>query len=111
MSVPASFHVLEVGGPVLLVVLLAAILGTGLLFALSVAAYLRRRSTQYLLISIAVGALWGRSLVGIGTVYGYVPMPIHHLIEHGLDFLIAVVVLYAVYTQAPGAVSEPKRDE
>ncbi len=94
--------------PLLLVVLLAGI-GTGVLFAVSLLAYARRRSTQYLLVCVAVGALWARSLVGAGTILGHVPMPVHHFVEHSLDFCIAAIVLYAVYAHAPGAVGDAGR--
>ncbi len=88
----------------LLAVVFVAGLGTGLLFLVSLVAYRRRRSAQYALISVAVGALLARSVVGAGTVLGVVPMPVHHFLEHSLDFLIAAVVLYAVYAYAPGSV-------
>ncbi len=94
------------GSPTLLAVILIAGLGTGVLFAVSLVAYHRRRSRQFLLISIAVGALLARSVVGAGTVLGYVPMASHHFVEHSLDFVIAAVVLYAVYAHAPGTLSE-----
>ena len=94
------------GSVPLLVLVVAAGIGTGILFAVSLVAYRRRRSSQYLLISVAVGALWFRSVVGAATVLGYVPMPVHHFVEHSLDFLIAAVVLYAVYAHAPGTVRE-----
>ncbi len=86
--------------PLLGVILLAGV-GTGVLFVMSLLAYLDRRTTRYLLITIAVGALFGRSIIGIGTVFGLVPMPIHHLLEHSLDFLIAAVILYAVVRNKP----------
>ncbi|QAU14137.1 hypothetical protein EKH57_16405 [Halorubrum sp. BOL3-1] len=86
----------------LLAVVFVAGLGTGLLFLVSLVAYRRRQSAQYALISVAVGTLLARSIVGAGTVLGVVPMPVHHFVEHGFDFLIAAVVLYAVYTHAPG---------
>lgn len=81
----------------LLFVLALATIGTALVLLLAVGGYLRRRSTPYLLVVIAVSALFARSLVGFGTLYGFVPMGIHHLLEHGFDFLIAVCVLAAVY--------------
>jgi heme A synthase len=90
----------------ILAVVVAAGLGTSLLFAVSLAAYRRRRQAQYRLISLAVGALLARSVVGVGTVLGAVPMPVHHLLAHSLDFLIAATVLYAVYAHAPGAVGD-----
>ncbi|MFC5279482.1 hypothetical protein ACFPM1_12045 [Halorubrum rubrum] len=89
--------------PILAVVVVAGI-GTGLLFLVSLVAYGRRRSRRHLLISVAVGALLARSVVGAGTVLGYVPMPVHHFLAHSLDFLIAATVLYAVYAYAPGSI-------
>ena len=91
--------------PLLAVVLVAGV-GTGLLFLVSLVAYRRRRSGQYGLISVAVGALLARSIVGAGTVLGIVPMPVHHFVEHSLDFLVAAAILYAVYAYAPGAVGD-----
>jgi len=85
------------GSRALLAVITLAALGTVVVFALSLAAYYRRRETSYLLISLAVGALLVRSAVGFGTVRGDVPMLYHHLVEHTLDFLIAVLVLCAAY--------------
>nr|WP_172861757.1 hypothetical protein [Halopenitus persicus] len=89
--------------PILVVILLASI-GTGVLFLVSVVAYRRRRRSQYGLIAVAIGALWVRSVVGAGTVFGHVPMPVHHFISHSLDLLTAGIVLYAVYMYAPGSV-------
>lgn len=94
------------GSLTLLIVVALAGVGTGILFVVSFVAYRRRRSSQYLLISVAVGALLARSVVGAGTVLGYVPMPVHHFLEHSLDFAIAAIVLYAVYAHAPGSVSD-----
>jgi hypothetical protein len=91
--------------PLLGVVTVAAV-GTGILFLVSLVAYRRRRSAQYALISVAVGALLARSVVGAGTVLGVVPMPVHHYLEHSLDFLIAATILYAAYAYAPGSVDD-----
>lgn len=85
---------------VLGVVFLASI-GTGVLFAVSLLAYRQRRSMRYLLIAVAVGALFLRSVIGAGTVLGYTPMRIHHLIEHTFDFLIAALILYIVLRSGP----------
>ncbi|MGM0606147.1 MAG: DUF7471 family protein [Halobacteriota archaeon] len=74
-----------------------AAIGTGILFVLSVSAYRQRRSTPYLLVTCSIGALVLRSIVGIGTIAGFVPMYVHHLVEHTFDFLIAVTLLAAVY--------------
>ncbi|MWV38527.1 hypothetical protein [Natrialba sp. INN-245] len=89
--------------PVLLAVIVLAALGTTILFACGVVAYVRRRSTRYLLITVVLGLLAARSFVGLGTVFGVVPMTVHHLVEHGLDFTIAVLILYAVYRSGPGS--------
>ena len=96
--------------PLLGVVFVAA-LGTGALFLVSLVAYRRRRSAQYALISVAVGALFARSVVGAGTILGVVPMPVHHFLEHALDFTIAALVLYAVYEYAPGSVGNDARSD
>lgn len=103
------------GSMLLLGVLLLACLGTGLLFGIGLLAWNQRRSTRYLLVAIAVGALFVRSVMGIGTVFGTVPMVVHHLVEHSLDFLIAALVLYAVIRNRPtrlrSTLDEPASEE
>ena len=93
VSYPASMLILAV--------LSLAGIGTGILFSASVVAYRRRRSRRYALITVAVGALFFRSIIGLGTVLGVVPMVVHHLLAHGLDFAIAALVLSAVYRSGP----------
>lgn len=83
--------------PVLVCVIALAVLGTAVLFVAGLVAYSRRRTLRYLLITIVLGILVVRSVTGLGTVLGLVPMTVHHLVEHGSDFLIAVLVLSAVY--------------
>lgn len=83
--------------PLLFVGLLLAGIGTVVLFCIGIAAYRRRRSSEYLLVTLALGALVLRTLVGWGTVVGAVPMIVHHVLEHGLDFTIAVLILYTAY--------------
>ncbi len=87
--------------PILLAIIILAAIGTTILFCCGVVAYRRRRSTRYLLITIVLGLLVGRSMIGLGTVFGLVPMTIHHLVEHSFDFAIAVLILYAVYRSGP----------
>lgn len=89
------------GSVLLLAVIVLAGVGTGILFVGSVLAAWQRKELRYVLISAAVGALFLRSFVGLGTVYGVVPMTTHHLVEHSLDFIIAALVLYAVYRSKP----------
>ncbi|MDQ2049442.1 hypothetical protein RBH26_02990 [Natronolimnohabitans sp. A-GB9] len=88
--------------PVLLTVIALAALGTTILFCCGLVAYSRRRTLRYLLITVVLGLLVVRSFVGLGTVFGLVPMTIHHLVEHSLDFGIAVLILYAVYRSGSG---------
>ena len=97
-------HSLEPSLPLVSVLVLASV-GTGVLFVGSVLAWYHRREQRYVLIMLAVGALFVRSIIGFGTVYGHVPMEIHHLIEHGLDFAIAGLILYAVYRSKPTTTS------
>ncbi len=89
------------GSFLILTVIILAGVGTGILFVGSVLAAWQRKELRYVLISVAVGALFVRSFVGMGTVYGLVPMTAHHLIEHSLDFIIAALILYAVYRSKP----------
>jgi len=81
----------------LLVVIGLATLGTAALFLVATAGALRRKSRPYLLLTVAIGLLVVRSVVGIGTVFGAVPMPVHHLAGHGVDLSIALLVLAAVF--------------
>lgn len=83
--------------PFLFAGLLLAGIGTVSLFCIGLAAYHRRRSMPYLLVTLALGALVLRTVVGWGTALGIVPMTIHHFLEHGLDFFVAATLLYTVY--------------
>lgn len=83
--------------PAVYPVIIVAAAGTTVLFVLSIAVYWRRRSVPFLLVTLAIGLLVIRSIVGFGTVAGQVPMNAHHIIAHGIDFLIATLVLFAAY--------------
>lgn len=85
----------------LLVVLALATAGTATLFVLGLAGYRRRGTVTYLLVTIALGLLVSRSVMGFGTALGLVPMPLHHLVEHSFDFAVATIVLYAIYRTGP----------
>lgn len=86
--------------PVLVVVLALATIGTIILFGIGLNAYIQRRSRRYLLVSGVLALLVGRTIVGMGTLFGFVPMVFHHLIAHTIDFLTAATLLYLVY-QSP----------
>jgi hypothetical protein len=98
------------GSLFLLAVVALAGLGTGALFAVSLLAYRQRRSTRHLLVTLAVGTLFLRSVVGAGTILGYTPMVVHHLVEHTFDFLIAALVLYAVLRTGPTDIDQRIRE-
>jgi len=85
------------GSVFLLTIIALAGVGTAVVFGLSLVAYRRRHEKSYLLISVAIGLLVLRTLVGFGTVRGVTPMLYHHLVEHTFDFLIAALVLGAAY--------------
>ncbi|MFB6151155.1 MAG: hypothetical protein ABEJ40_05050 [Haloarculaceae archaeon] len=90
----------SVEATVLLVLLALAMLGTLALFLVAFTAARQRRSRSYVLLTVAIGLLVVRSVVGVGTVLGRVPMPAHHLIGAGVDLLIALLVLGAIYAVA-----------
>ncbi|MCU4752315.1 hypothetical protein OB919_10000 [Halobacteria archaeon AArc-curdl1] len=80
-----------------LVLLLAlSAIGSLIVFCLAAAAFHRRRSMPYLLITGALGALVMRPIVGTGTVLGLISMQTHHTIEHLLDLIIAGLLLAAI---------------
>lgn len=68
-----------------------------LVVGLAVAALARRRSRSYLLIAAALATLLGRTVAG-WLAMGNVLLPdTHHLIEHGLDGVMALLLIAAVY--------------
>ena len=64
---------------------------------LAVVAFTRRRSRSYLLIVMALGTLLARTLAGGLAMNGVVGVEFHHLVEHALDGVMAVLLLAAVY--------------
>lgn len=96
--------------PVVYPILAVATAGTATLFVLSLVVYWRRQSAPFLFVTVAIGLLVVRSVVGFGTVAGLVPMTVHHLLEHGFDFLIAALVLLAAYVTRSGN-PIPRTDE
>ncbi len=85
----------EVDWHLALLLALSAV-GALIVFSLAAAAFHRRKSLPYLLITAALGALVLRPIVGAGTVLGHVPMGVHHTIEHLLDVVIAAFLIAAV---------------
>lgn len=78
---------------------LAGILA-GVIFLVSFVVYARRRSRRYQLLTVALGALFGRSLVGLGYLTGWISHRQHHLLEHGLDIVIGLCILAALIVMA-----------
>ncbi len=101
VELPAEWVASEFAALLLAGLVLAGI-GTFALFVLSIGAYRQRTESRYLLVVFAVGALAARTLFGWGTVLGLVPMTIHHVVAAAFDFLIALLVLYAVYRSGSG---------
>jgi heme A synthase len=64
---------------------------------LAIAAFARRRSRSYLLIALALLTLLARSVAGGLAVGELLPVGTHHLMEHSLDGVMAVLLIAAVY--------------
>ncbi|MFB6298540.1 MAG: hypothetical protein ABEH56_08485 [Salinirussus sp.] len=90
-------HTVPAVSPALLAAVTLAALGTALLFGLSLAAFVRRRSRPYLLIVGAFAALLGRSAVVGFSLFGTLSPTSHHVFEHVLDVLLVALVVAAVY--------------
>ena len=90
----------------LTVVLLLAGLGAALILGLAIAALLRRRSTPYLLVALAIASILARTVVAGASLEGMIAVGDHHLLEHALDVVMVALVVAAVYTArtAPDAV-------
>ena len=90
-------HVVDATGDPLLGALLAA--GVAVSSALvvgGVLAWRRRRSTPYLLVALALATLAVKGVVGATVLVGLFPTAAHHTVEHGLDLLMAVLLVGAV---------------
>lgn len=86
----------SIGGLLGLSIVIAGLL-TAVLLGLGIAVLVRRRSRSYLLIAMALLALFARSIVAGGTLLGVIAPGPHHLLEHGLDIIMAALVVAAVY--------------
>jgi transketolase C-terminal domain/subunit len=75
---------------------LAGLVGA-VLAGLGLAAFLRRRSRSYLLVALALVALFARTVVAVAAMTGVLDGGTHHLLEHGLDTAMAALVVAAIY--------------
>lgn len=73
-----------------------ATVGSATLVALALVALGRRRSVPYLLVTLALGTLFARAAVGWLTHSNVLVATTHHLAEHGLDALTALLLLGAI---------------
>lgn len=64
---------------------------------IGIQAFRRRRSLSYLLVAAALVVLAMKAFVGGLTVVGVVGLGPHHVIEHGLDLLMAMLLIAAIY--------------
>ena len=81
-----TFTFIGLGGVV------AAILTT-----LAVVAFLQRRSRVYMFVALAVGTLAAKAFIGIATIIGLLSAAHHHTIEHGLDLVMGICIVCAIY--------------
>lgn len=64
---------------------------------LAIVAFIQRRSRSYLLIVLALATLLARTVVGGLAMGELIPIETHHLVEHALDGVMAVLLIAAVY--------------
>jgi len=64
---------------------------------LAIAAFAQRRSRSYLLIALALLTLLARTVVGGLAMGQLLQLGAHHLMEHALDGVMAVLLIAAVY--------------
>jgi Na+/serine symporter len=83
---------------VLSVVLAVAGLCAAGIVGVALAALVQRRSVPYLLVTLALATVLARTVVGVALMWGVFPDATHHTLEHGLDVLMAGLVIAAVYT-------------
>lgn len=76
--------------------LLVGGLGAGLVLGLAVAAYAQRQSVPYLLLSLAVLAIFVRVVVGAFSLQGLLGAEVHHLVEHLLDVVTVALIIAAI---------------
>ena len=91
--------------PMVAGVLVLAGLASAVLVGLALAAFVRRRSRSYLLVTLALAAVLARTGVAAVTMAGGLSDATHHLLEHGLDVVMVALVVAAVYyarTVEPG---------
>lgn len=92
-----------------IVLTLAGVASLGIL-TLAIIALSRRQSWSYLLVTLAIGTLVLRVLLGVLMLFGFIDLTIHHLLEHVVDILMAILLLAAVYT-ARSTETDPSQEQ
>ena len=87
---------LPTGIPLSLTLILAGVASL-VVVCLGAVALSQRRSRSYLLIFLALSVLLVRTAIAALTVGGVLPEASHHVLEHGLDFIMSGLVIVAVY--------------
>lgn len=81
-------------------------IATGVLAAVGLVALSRRRSPTYFLVATALSLLAVRAVVGLLAFAGVMDVGLHNFVEHGLDFVIAVLLIAAIFeARTPGRCS------
>lgn len=96
VTVSVTFIFICLGGVV------AAVLTT-----LAVVAFLQRRSRVYMFVALAVGTLASKAFIGIATIIGPLSAAHHHTIEHGLDLVMGICLVCAIYCARKADHSHP----
>lgn len=86
-----------VASPTMVVVLVLAGLGSAVVSGLALAAFLRRRSRSYLLVSLALATVLARTAIAVWALARPMSANVHHYLEHGLDVVMTALVIAAVY--------------
>ena len=99
------------GEYLLYAVLVIAGLGSTLLVAGSIMAFLRRRSVSYFLVTLALVMLVLRSLLGAVMVGDLIPADVHHFLEHVSDVVVIGSLLMAVIKARHNKLEVPNTGE
>jgi hypothetical protein len=82
--------------PALTLALLVGGLGAGLVLGLAIAAAAQRQSVPYVLLALAVLAIFLRTVIGVVSLQGLLGAGPHHLAEHLLDVVTVALIIAAI---------------
>ncbi|WP_228842311.1 DUF7471 family protein [Halococcus agarilyticus] len=99
-----GYDAVSVGSLALPGVLVLAGAASLIVAGLAIAAFAQRRSRSYLLIALALVTLLAKTVAGGLAMGELLPTGTHHLVEHSLDGVMAVLLIAAVYF---GRTTEP----